>query len=91
MLVLDDTERAMLAGEQGEACALAMGSSARWPAARATRLLEIGGAHIDGCVDDGLVRRDWALRFRDLRSRVRVPTTPNFGLLELLHPGLRDV
>ena len=58
---------------------------------RATRLLEIGGARIDGCVYDGLVRLDWALRFRDLRSRVRVPTTPNFGLLELLHPGLRDV
>ena len=55
------------------------------------RLLDIVGAHIDGCVYYGEACLDWALRFRDLGGRVRVPTTLNIGLLDLLHPGLTDV
>jgi predicted aconitase len=58
---------------------------------RATRLLDITGAHIDGCIYYGRVCLDWAVRFRELGARLRVPTTLNIGLLDLLHPGLTDV
>ena len=91
-MILDDNDEAMLAGEHGEACALGMRmvvAVAR--AMRAERLLDITGAHIDGCVYYGRVCLDWALRFRTLGARVRVPTTLNIGLLDLIHPGLTDV
>jgi predicted aconitase len=91
-LILEDADEAMLAGEQGPACALAMRmvvAVAR--GMRATRLLDITGAHIDGCIYYGRVCLDWALRFRQLGARVRVPTTLNIGLLDLIHPGLTDV
>ena len=58
---------------------------------RAPRLLDITGAHIDGCVYYGRVCLDWALAFRKLGGHVRVPTTLNIGLLDLLHPGLTDL
>jgi predicted aconitase len=92
VLQLDESDQALLAGELGEAGALAMRmvvAVAR--AMRAERLLDITGAHIDGCIYYGEVCLDWALRFRDLGARVRVPTTLNVGLLDLLHPGLTDV
>jgi len=44
---------------------------------RATSLLDIAGPHIDGCIYSGRVCLDWALRFRELGARVRVPTTLN--------------
>ena len=92
VLQLDESDQALLAGEQGEASALAMRmvvAVAR--AMRAERLLDIAGAHIDGCIYYGEVCLDWALRFKALGARVRVPTTLNVGLLDLLHPGLTDV
>ena len=77
----------MLAGEHGPACALAMRMVvAVANGMRAPRLLDITGAHIDGCIYYGRVCLDWALAFRRLGGRVRVPTTLNIGLLDLLHP-----
>jgi predicted aconitase len=91
-IALDDAERAMLAGEEGEACALAMRIVLDIAAGlRAERLLEIAGAHIDGVVYYGEVCLDWAVRFLDLGGRVRVPTTLNIGLVDLIHPGLTDM
>lgn len=91
-LILDDADEAMLAGEHGAACALGMRTVvAVAEGMRARRLLDITGAHIDGCVYYGRVCLDWALAFRRLAGRVRVPTTLNIGLLDLLHPGLTDV
>jgi predicted aconitase len=91
-VILDDNDEAMLAGEHGEACALGMRMVvAVAEGMRARRLLDITGAHIDGCVYYGRVCLDWALRFRTLGARVRVPTTLNIGLLDLIHPGLTDV
>ena len=82
----------MLAGEHGPACALAMRMVvAVANGMRAPRLLDITGAHVDGCIYYGRVCLDWALAFRRLGGRVRVPTTLNVGLLDLLHPGLTDV
>jgi predicted aconitase len=92
VLRLDEHDEALLAGEHGAAGALAMRmvvAVAR--AMRAERLLDITGAHIDGCIYYGEVCLDWALRFRELGARVRVPTTLNVGLLDLLHPGLTDL
>jgi predicted aconitase len=91
-VVLTDAERAMLAGDEGEACALAMRIVLEQAAAmRASRLLEVVGAHIDGVVYYGEVCLDWATRFRDLGGRVRIPTTLNIGLVDLIHPGLVDL
>ena len=91
-MILDGDDEAMLAGERGEACALAMRMVvAVGEGMRASRLLDISAAHIDGCVYYGEVCLDWALRFRSLGARVRVPTTLNIGLLDLIHPGLTDV
>ena len=88
----DDADEAMLAGEHGPASALAMRMVvAVANGMRAPRLLDITGAHIDGCIYYGRVCLDWALAFRRLGGRVRVPTTLNVGLLDLLHPGLTDV
>ena len=92
MLRLDEHDEALLAGEHGPAGALAMRMVAAVARAmRAPRLLDIAGAHIDGCIYYGEVCLDWANRFRELGARVRVPTTLNVGLLDLLHPGLTDV
>jgi predicted aconitase len=91
-VALTDAERGMLAGEEGEACALAMRIVIEIAAGlRATRLLEVVGAHIDGVVYYGEVCLDWAVRFLDLGGRVRVPTTLNIGLVDLIHPGLTDM
>jgi predicted aconitase len=91
-LILDEADEAMLAGDHGAASALAMRMVvAVAQGMRATRLLDITGAHIDGCIYYGRVCLDWAKRFRELGARVRVPTTLNIGLLDLLHPGLTDV
>jgi predicted aconitase len=91
-LILDDADEAMLAGEHGAACALGMRTVvAVAEGMRASRLLDITGAHIDGCIYYGRVCLDWALRFRTLGGHVRVPTTLNIGLLDLLHPGLTDL
>lgn len=91
-LILDETDRAMLAGEHGEASALAMRMVVQVAEGmRAERLLDIGAAHIDGCIYYGQVCLDWALAFRDRGARVRVPTTLNIGLLDLIHPGLTDL
>ena len=91
-LILDDADEAMLAGEHGAACALGMRTVvAVAEGMRAARLLDITGAHIDGCIYYGRVCLDWALAFRRLDGRVRVPTTLNIGLLDLLHPGLTDL
>jgi predicted aconitase len=91
-VILDDADEEMLAGEHGPGCALAMRMVvAVAQGMRATRLLDITGAHIDGCIYYGRVCLDWALAFRDTGARVRVPTSLNVGLLDLLHPGLTDV
>ena len=89
---LTDAEQAMLAGEDGPATALAMRmvtGVAR--AMRAPRLLEITGAHIDACVYYGQAGLDFGERLAELGGEVRVPTTLNIGLIDLLHPELSQL
>lgn len=82
----------MLAGERGSGTAIAMRvvlAAAR--ALGAARLRPISRAHVDGCMYHG----DSGLEFAELLlrgdARVRVPTTLNVGLLDLLHPEINGL
>ena len=84
---LTDRDRAMLAGECGEAAAVAMRILATMAGVYgAERLLDIEGAHIDGCLYHGDSGVDFAELLVAGGARVRVPTTLNVGGLDLLHP-----
>ncbi|MDN5797744.1 MAG: aconitase X catalytic domain-containing protein [Intrasporangium sp.] len=88
-LTVTPVEQAMLDGAQGPGVAMAMRVVTGLARVRgAARLVEIGSAHIDGCLYHGQVGLDFATRLRDLGARVTVPTTLNVGSLDLLHPGL---
>lgn len=86
---LTPQERAMAAGEAGEAVASAMRivlGAAR--ASGATHLLPVESAHIDSCLYHGEAGLDFAERLVALGGRTAVPATLNVGSLDLLHPGL---
>jgi predicted aconitase len=88
-LALDEEDRAVLAGDRGEAAALAMRLivlAAGW--ADAPRLVAITGAHIDSCLDHGQAGLDFAERLLAGGASVSVPSTLNVSSLDLLHPGL---
>jgi predicted aconitase len=88
-LQLTPDERAMLAGEHGDATALCMRIVTGVARANgADRLLEIESAHADGCLYHGLAGLEFTERLVELGGRVRVRTTLNVGSLDLLHPGL---
>lgn len=87
-LRLTETERAWLAGDHGEAGALAMRvvvSAAELLGAG--ELVPIVSAHIDGCLYHGDGGVLFAERLVAGGGRVAVPTTLNVGALDLLHPG----
>ena len=84
---LSDEERAEAGGAEGEAVALALRILTQLgDLVGAERFLPISRAHIDGCLWHGQVNVDLAQRFVELGGRVRVPTTLNVGILDLLHP-----
>ena len=86
-LELADLDRAMLAGDQGEAAAVAMRILVAMAGVYgAERLLDIESAHIDGCLYHGDSGVDFAELLVAGGARVRVPTTLNVGGLDLLHP-----
>jgi predicted aconitase len=88
-IILDDEERAFLAGEHGPGTALAMRVVVGVAKVmRATRLIPITGSHVDSCVYYGDAGLDFGERLVELGARVRVPTTLNIGLVDLLHPEL---
>ena len=79
----------MLHGEAGPAAAFAMQMlTAFADAVGAPSLLDISGAHIDGCLYHGQVSLDFVERLAGGGGRVRVPTTLNVGALDLIHPEL---
>ena len=85
-LDLTDDERAMLAGEAGEASRIAMRIVVRLaPLYGARSLLPVSRAHIDGCIYQGEAGLEFAERLADLGGRVRVPTTLNVVSLDTLH------
>ena len=88
-LMLTDDERAMLDGVHGPAAAMAMRIVTRTAEAMgAPALLDIDGAHVDGCLYHGQAGLDFAERLASLGGTVRVPTTLNVSSLDLLHPDL---
>ncbi|HSJ35961.1 MAG TPA: aconitase X catalytic domain-containing protein [Acidimicrobiia bacterium] len=88
-LQLNSSDRATLAGAAGPGSALAMRVLVRVAEGMgAGRLLDITGAHVDGCLYHGQAGLDFARRLNQGGARVRVPTTLNVGSLDLLHPEL---
>ena len=86
---LTDRDRSLLAGEHGEAAALAMRIVTRLAAAQgAGRLIDITSAHIDSCLYHGDAGLDFAERLATAGGAVVVPTTLNVASLDLLHPDL---
>jgi predicted aconitase len=87
-LELSNDDRAMLAGDRGEAAKIAMGVIVEMAqVAGATRLIDITSAHIDGCLYHGRAGLDWAEKLVRAGARVVVPTTLNVSSLDLLHPN----
>ena len=85
---LTAAERASLAGEGGDAAALAMRVVvAAAELLGAERLVEITSAHVDGCLYHGDGGVEFAERLVAGGGKARVPTTLNVGALDLLHPG----
>lgn len=90
MVRLRAEEQALLDGAEGEAVALAMRVvlvAAR--ALGASALRPVSRAHVDSCLYHGPASLDFLERLRAGGARVRVPTTLNVGLLDLMRrsPG----
>jgi predicted aconitase len=86
---LSSSDQALLNGEHGEAAAFAMRMLVAFAeAVGAPSLLDISGAHIDGCLYHGQVNLDFVERMLAGGGRVRVPTTLNVGAVDLIHPDL---
>jgi hypothetical protein len=84
---LEPEDRAILGGERGEGAALAMRLVVKMAdAARAPRLRDVTGAHIDSCLYHGRVGLDFADRLVAGGATVAVPATLNVSSLDLLHP-----
>jgi hypothetical protein len=82
-----ERDRAVLAGSEGEAPALAMRIVLEMAAVMgADRLIDVTGAHVDGCLYHGIAGLEFAERLLAGGARVRVPTTLNVAALDLLHP-----
>lgn len=88
-LELSAEDRSKLAGEEGDGAAMAMRVLVRTGEAMgARRLLDIVGAHVDGCLYHGRAGVDFVERLVAGGAGVVVPTTLNVGSLDLLHPEL---
>ena len=88
-MYLNDTDRSMLEGAEGDAAAFAMRVLVSFgEALGAPALLDISRAHIDGCLYHGQASLDFVERLVSRGGRVRVPTTLNVGAVDLIHPEL---
>jgi predicted aconitase/predicted aconitase with swiveling domain len=89
VLRLNSDEQAMLAGEGTRAEQIAMEMVARLASITGARaLIPISRAHIDGCLYHGQASVDFADLMASAGGQVRVPTTLNVGIIDLLHPEL---
>ncbi len=83
---LSPFDRALLAGEEGEAPQLAMRILARMAEVRgAGAMLDIEAAHIDSTIYVGDAGLEFAERLAGLGARVRVPSTLNVSGLDEFH------
>jgi predicted aconitase len=89
MVELEDRDRALLDGTDGDGGALAMRLVVKMAeVARAPRLRDVTRAHIDSCLYHGQVGLDFAERLLAGGAAVAVPATLNVSSLDLLHPDL---
>jgi hypothetical protein len=91
VIALDDTDRALLAGERGPAMQLAIELVLQ--AARimeAPSLVPVSFAHIDACFYAGQAHIDFAQFLLDHGASFAVPTWTNSGLVSLDNPGLKS-
>lgn len=83
---LSPFDRALLAGEEGEAAQLAMRILIRMAEVRgAPSMLDIEAAHIDSTIYVGDAGLEFAERLAGLGARVRVPSTLNVSGLDEFH------
>ena len=88
-LDLSRFDRELLGGAHGAGAAFAMRLLVRFAeAVDARSLIDIEGAHVDGCLYHGRASLDFVERMIDLGGKVRVPTTLNVGSVDLIHPEL---
>jgi predicted aconitase len=88
-LELTAQDRSMLDGGRGPSAAAAMKILVAFSnAVGAGSLLDIAGAHIDGCLYHGKAGLDFVERLVEGGGQVRVPTTLNVGSFDLIHPGM---
>ena len=88
-VALEARDRALLAGEAGEAGALAMRLVVRLAEITgAPRLRDVSRAHVDSCLYHGRAGLEFAERLVAGGAVVSVPTTLNVSSLDLLHPEL---
>jgi predicted aconitase len=89
VIALSDYDQALLAGDRGEAAALAMRVLIRSAAVMgADALIDIESAHIDGCLYHGRASLDFVETLVRGGGKVVVPTTLNVGSMDLIHPEL---
>ncbi|CAN5835838.1 aconitase X catalytic domain-containing protein [soil metagenome] len=88
-MFLSAGDRDMLDGRRGEGVAFAMGLVLKLAeVSGAPGLVDISGAHIDGCLYHGESGIDYVAHLVDGGAKVAVPTTLNVSSLDLLHPEL---
>ncbi|CAN5375325.1 aconitase X catalytic domain-containing protein [soil metagenome] len=89
-LILENQDRARLAGGEGPAMQLAMRLIVQAAAIMgAERLIPIGFAHIDSCFYAGEAHVDFARFLLDHDARFAIPIWTNNGVVSLADPGLR--
>ena len=89
-LELDDRERALLEGAEGEAMRLAMQVVLRAAhISGAARLQEIGFAHIDACFYNGQAHVDFARFMVENGARLAVPAWTNTSLVSQIDTEVR--
>jgi len=80
-------DQAMLNGETGDGCQMAMRILVTMAGVYgATELLDIQSAHVDSCIYHGPSSMDFAQRLRDGGARASVPTTLNVGSMDMINP-----
>lgn len=86
---LETVDRALLAGERGEAARLAMELLvAVGRAEGAPHFIDVVAGHIDACLFHGVAGLDFAERLVAGGGEVVIPTTLNVSSLDLIHPDL---
>ncbi len=88
-MLLSAEDRNMFDGGRGDGVAFAMGLVVKLAeVSGASTLVDISGAHIDGCLYHGESGIDYVEHLVNGGARVAVPTTLNVSSLDLLHPDL---